>query len=176
MPRCSTIRENLTAWADGELSGRWRQRVETHLERCPVCHQQASELHSVVRRHERVLRRAVAIDPVDAHRLLGGVRRALAAQDLAGIEPRISWVRRWILRPLPLAVAASLLLTITLTEVAGGPDDVLVPLGVKDPPAEVSKKPVMFRDYAIIEQLEVLENFDTVVVEPLDDTQIFERG
>lgn len=179
MPRCRTVRENLTAWVDGELSDRWQQRIDSHLRRCSVCEHDARALQHSVDQQRLLLRQVMATPTSDVHALLGGVRQAIAAGSMSDAVPA-SWAgpraRHWFLRPLPLALAAAMVLTITLTEMAGGPDDVLVPLGVKAPPVAVTKKPAMFRDYAIIEQLEVLENFDTVVIEPLDDSQAFERG
>src|SRR5206468_3127715 len=100
------------------------------------------------------------------------VRRALSTASREAeyrARPRFDW--KWLLRPIPMALAAAALVVLMLVEVAGGPEDVLVPIGVKAPPPAVSHKPGLFRDYAIIEKLDALENFDTVEVEPLDDDQ-----
>ncbi len=178
MPRCPTIKENLTAWIDGELSVGWSERIEQHLARCPSCSDEARHLRGSVELQRRLLPQLVGASASDADRLFASVRRRIAAAG-ADEEPerwwrRVSWTG--LLRPLPMAAVAAVLLLVTLVEVAGGPDDVLIPVGVKAPPAVVSHKPGMFRDYAIIEELDALENFDTVEVEPLDDDQVSERG
>ncbi len=177
MPRCRKIKENLTAWIDGELALGANERVEQHLARCASCSDEARILRRSVESQRRLLPQVAGARPTDADRLLAAVRRRIAAAEPVEEE---GWWRRWSwtwgLRPLPMAVAAAVLLVVVFVEVAGGPDDVLVPVGVKAPPAAVSRKPAMFRDYAIIEKLEALENFDTVEVEPLDDDQASERG
>lgn len=177
MPRCRKVRENLTAWIDGEVSASWQERIEQHLMRCSACNEEAEQLRNSIEQQRRVLPRLVEAATVDSGALLAGIRRSLAADRRAEPTPgwrfNLDW--KWVLRPIPLALAAAALLLITLVEAAGGPEDVLVPIGVKRPPAAVAHKPGMFRDYAIIEKLDALENFDTVDVEPLDDDQA-ERG
>jgi anti-sigma factor RsiW len=56
MKRSCRFGKYLTAYADGELAGRARLRVEKHLENCPHC---ASELDSI-RASDRILRRQAA--------------------------------------------------------------------------------------------------------------------
>ena len=179
MPRCSRVRDDLTAWIDGALAPAATVRVEHHLARCPQCTQETQRLRQSIAAQQRLLPLLFEAKPVEAERLLAAVHRSIAS-GAAIAEDKQSWWRsfdwRQILRPLPIAVGAAVVVLITLVEVAGGPEDVLVPLGVKAPPAVVKKKPGMFRDYAIIERLDALENFDTVEVEPLDDEPAAEHG
>ncbi len=172
MPRCSTIKQNLTAWIDEELPQAQAERVDLHLARCLACSGEAELLRLSIDAQRQTLAQLVAVAEVDATALFARVRRAMAESPA---EPALAWWRDWswtsLARPVPLALAAAAVLVMALVEVAGGPEDVLVPIGVKAPPAVVSHKPGMFRDYAIIEKLDALENFDTVEVEPLDDDQ-----
>lgn len=183
MPRCSRVRDNMTAWLDGELSPRWTLRVENHVGRCTACAVEAQSLrHTLASQHillPQLLRGdVVPREQFRADRILADLHRAMAADDVPAAQRwnwgSVDWT--WWLRPIPVAVAAAAIIVITLVEVAGGPEDILVPLGVQAPPPVVSKKPGMFRDYAIIERLDALENFDTVDVEPLDDDQSAEQG
>jgi hypothetical protein len=100
------------------------------------------------------------------------LRSALAA------EPNPA-VRAWmpLFRPIAVAGAAAMVGAILLLlSVVGGPTAVLVPLGVESPPVAVTREPELFENYRLIQQLDVLENFDTVESEPLDDDQTYQQG
>jgi anti-sigma factor RsiW len=164
MSTCGTVRENLTAWIDGELSPRWTERVRGHVARCAACAAEADSLRSSIGLQRTVLRHLSTVADVDTAALQARLRRAMAAAD----TPRPSaW--RWLLRPVVLAPALALVLVLGLFTAAGGPADVLVPLGVAPPPPAVKRAPGLFKDYSLIEHLDALEHFDTVEAEPLDD-------
>jgi hypothetical protein len=56
---CDAIRDDLEAFADGELSGAWRQRVGEHLEVCERCTARVSEITDL----GEVLRAVPTFDP-----------------------------------------------------------------------------------------------------------------
>ncbi len=179
MPSCRRVKDNLTAWIDGEAGSSWNDRIQAHLARCPSCQAEAQSLREAVGHQRDMLGQLLGPAPSDAVRMLATIRNQAARRDQASwLEEEEGWWTRWawLARPVPVALAVAALLVVTLVEVAGGPEDVLVPIGAKAPPAAVKRKPAMFRDYAIIEKLEALENFDTVEVEPLDDVPTEEQG
>lgn len=179
MPSCRRVKNNLTAWIDGEAGRVWGDRIEAHLQRCPSCQAEEQFLRATISHQRELLCHLLNPVPSDTAGMLAAIRKQAAQQDhSAWLDEDEPWWTRWgwLLRPVPVALAVAALLMVTLVEVAGGPEDVLVPIGIKAPPAAVKRKPAMFRDYAIIEKLEALENFDTVDVEPLDDVDIEEQG
>ena len=171
MTSCGAVRENLTAWIDGELSPRWTERVREHITGCADCAAEAKNLRASITLQRRVLTHLTAVGDVDAAALHARLRRAVAAE----AEPRRS-VWSWILRPLVLAPALALLAVLVLFTAAGGPTDVLAPLGVAPPPPAVKRAPGLFKDYTLIQHLDELEHFDTVESEPLDDEQDAKTG
>ena len=44
---CVPFRQKLSAFADGEVSADWREKIEAHLAICPDCRQALSELRSL---------------------------------------------------------------------------------------------------------------------------------
>jgi anti-sigma factor RsiW len=170
MTSCRAVRENLTAWIDGELLPRWTERVRQHLAGCAQCAIEAEGLRGSIALQRQVLPRVVA-GAVDTVALQARLRRAVAAAP----EPREhAW--RWIFRPVVLAPAFAVLAALALFMFVGGPTDVLVPLGVAPPPAAMRRAPELFKDYTLIQHLDALENFDTVESEPLDDEQDAQTG
>ena len=57
--RCGLIQRWLPAYLDGDLPSFWRERLRSHLQRCPACRQELAELGEVVRR----VKAAPVIDP-----------------------------------------------------------------------------------------------------------------
>ena len=171
MASCGAVRENLTAWLDGELSPRWTERVRAHVAACAQCAAEADGLRSSIPSQTAVLKRLSTMDDVDTAVLHARLRRAIAA----AAEPRQSvWSR--LLRPVVLVPTCALLGVLALFTAAGGPTDVLVPLGVRPPPPAVKRAPELFKDYSIIQHLDELQHFDTVESEPLDDDQDSQTG
>lgn len=172
MTSCTTIQENLTAWIDGELSAEWGERVRDHVATCAACALEADSLRASIALQASGLKRLTATD-VDAAMLHARLRRAVAAE--VEVEPRRS-VWNWIFRPVVLAPALAVLAVLVLLTAAGGPTDVLVPLGVAPPPAAVKRAPDLFKDYTLIQHLDELQHFDTVESESLDDEQDAQTG
>ncbi len=171
MASCRVVRKNLTAWVDQELSPRWEQRVSSHLASCATCAAEAGRVRAAIERHRTVLPRAVAAGGIELGALRARLQRALAAEEQQA-EPL--W--RWRLRPLAFAGAAALAVALALVLFAGGPNAVLIPLGVQSPPPAVRHAPELFKEYQLIKDLDALENFDTVESVPLDDEQATQPG
>ena len=172
MASCGTVQEHLTAWIDGELSPRWGKRVREHLAGCARCAAEADGLRASIALQRRVLTRLTAAD-VDVAMLQARFRRAVDG-DAEVERHRSLW--NWLLRPVVLAPALATLAVIVLLSAAGGPTDVLVPLGVTPPPPAVRRAPDLFKDYTLIQHLDELRHFDTVESEPLDDEQDAQTG
>ncbi len=173
---CRGVQANLTAWVDGELSP-WRRRwLAWHLARCGECATAANSMEAVVRVQRQALLQLVTppVD-IDTANLLREVRRQLAADP--GADE--GWFARRLapgaLRPLVIT-AATVMVLLGFVARIGGPKDILIPLGVKSPPPKVKQEPDLFRNYSIIEELDALENFDTVEAEPLDENGAAQRG
>jgi anti-sigma factor RsiW len=164
MPRCQNVQRYLTAWVDGELSDRWKARVESHLEKCPRCLTEADSIRAAVQQQRALLLRAAVVEGVDTDRLRVQLRRQIATE---AEQPAIGW--GWLLRPLGFAGGAAAVAMLLVFALAGGPGAVLIPLGVESPPRAVTREPELFRDYLLIQHLDALENFDTVESVPLDD-------
>jgi anti-sigma factor RsiW len=171
MSSCRAVQENLTAWIDGELSARSAERVREHVAGCPRCATETDSLRASIGLHRTVLTRLSDAGDVDAAALRARFRRAVAVE---AAERRPSW--RWIFRPVVLAPALALLAVLLLFTAAGGPTDVLAPLGVAPPPPAVKRAPGLFKDYTLIQHLDALQHFDTVESEPLDDEQGAQTG
>lgn len=164
--QCTRIRQDLTAWVDGELAGRRRARLDDHLDQCPDCRVEAELLrHSVVA--QTMALRALA--PPDANLPLLWTRLSGA---MAG-EPRSLWRFGRAFAGFGLAAVAALLVGVRQ---AGGPEVLLVPIGVKSPPPKVKTKPRLFQEYPLIEKLEILENLDTVDAIQLDEESPSDAG
>ncbi|HTO58517.1 MAG TPA: hypothetical protein VMJ74_12015, partial [Pseudomonadales bacterium] len=66
----------------------------------------------------------------------------------------------WLWRPALAFAVASALLWLGSTAF-DEPAAVLISVGVKAPPPKLTQHPDLFKDYAIIQDLDVLEHFDT---------------
>jgi anti-sigma factor RsiW len=163
MARCRTVQSNLTAWVDGELSRRWERKVRDHLERCQLCAAEAEALRSAVEVQTRVLRQGLH----QAGVVPAGLWTRVAAHAQETHAAPLAWL--FWLRPVVIVCAVVVLSLVGFVSAAGGPQAVLIPLGVKAPPPAVKRAPSMFTQYRMIEKLEILENFDTVDAVPLDD-------
>jgi anti-sigma factor RsiW len=170
MPSCRSVRANLTAWIDGELSSRWEARVRRHLNGCEACVAEAENTRAAIESQRRWLGQAVALADFDPEPLRVRLRLAVAREP----QPAPGWL--WPLRPLALAGAAVAAAIALAVFIAGGPKAVLIPLGVEPPPPVVATETDLFKDYVLIQHLDALENFDTVESVPLDDDQTTHRG
>jgi anti-sigma factor RsiW len=176
MASCRVIRENLTAWIDGELSSRWDDRVRGHLAECAACTTEADGLRKSIALQRRALSQVTSLPGFDPAPAWARVQRALRTAAADTPETWTAVVRAWFSRPLALAGAAVAVGLILLLAVAGGPKAVLIPLGVAPPPVAVTSHPDLFKDYSLIQHLDALENYDTVESEPLDDDQASFNG
>jgi anti-sigma factor RsiW len=155
MPSCDSVRKELTAWVDGELSPRREEQVRRHLRSCPVCGAEAKAMRTAVEQQQQGLRRLDVAGDTDVPALYESLRRRLAQT-----RPRPPW---WTLHLNPgrvvsaVAVAAAAL---TLAWMAGGTDAILIPLGLETPPPALAGQAELFKDYAVIQHLEVLESLD----------------
>lgn len=176
MASCSDFREDLTAWVDGQLPDRYHEEIRQHLAICAPCSAEAESLRAAVAWQGRALQAVATLDGVDTVALRARLRRGLAAH--ADTESPV-----WSLRPLwasmwgrlALAGAAASVAAVALMWV-GGPAMVLIPLGLESPPPAVAQHTELFKDYPLIERLDVLEHFDTVESVPLDDESAAQRG
>lgn len=155
---CSAIREELTALADGALTGGADAVVRAHVAGCGDCAAELSGIQATVDLSRRVL-----VDELPT--LRPGFETRLRARLAEETERGRSRARWWRPAFVGALVAASVLL---MARSVGGPSAVLVPLGIQAPPKKVAEKPVLFKDYEIIEHLEELENFETVIQTPLE--------
>jgi anti-sigma factor RsiW len=168
MLRCWIARRNLTAWLDGELSESRARHIRHHLSCCGACSVEAEHLGAAVTWQRHTLPQLFRTEDVDT----GALRRALHTALAAERSPSIP-----LFRPVVVAGAAVMVgLILLLLSVAGGPNAVLIPLGVKSPPLAVTREPDLFENYQLIQRLDALENFDTVESEPLDNDQTPHHG
>jgi anti-sigma factor RsiW len=169
--KCLAVKEDLTAWCDGELSRRRAGRIEQHLAECTTCSAEVGSLSAAIRWQRQALPRATAVADCELDALQARLRRALAGE----AAPQAPF---WsgLFRPVAVAAAAAVAAVIVLFSIMGGPSAVLIPLGVEQPPVAVSSEPELFENYQLIQHLDALENFDTVESVPLDDDQTLHAG
>ena len=174
--RCSDLNEDLTAWIEGQLPERRGEQIRRHLVACASCRGEAESLRDAIAWQGKTLRAVVVERSVDAVALKERLRHKLLAE--AAERPAL-----WTLRDafgslwgrLALAGAAVSLGGVALV-LAGGPGMVLMPLGLESPPPAVVQRTDLFKDYPLIERLDVLEHLDTVESVPLDDDSVPQRG
>lgn len=167
MTSCKTIRENLTAWIDGELSQAELARVENHLADCETCATEARSLRQAVSWQTDILPGKLLDAPVDVGALRLGLHRRLAR--LRNREETVTSSWTWLLRPLAVAVSGAALSLLVIIWRSAEPQPLLVSLGVEAPPAEVVTRPEKFQYLDIIENLDVLEHFEAVQAVRLEE-------
>lgn len=156
--QCAEAREELTALVDGALVASEARAVRDHVRDCAACAAELAAVQAAVDFSRDAFGELPELRPGFETRLRARLAEAAAAP---------SWTRRFW-RPLfvgALATAGVLLMARSV----GGPSAVLVPLGIQAPPKKVAEKPVLFKDYQIIEHLDELENFETVIQTPLEN-------
>ncbi len=175
MSGCRNFSEDLTAWLDGQLPDRRREQVSRHLANCTRCTAEIDSLHAAITLQGHVLR-ALTVTSVDTEALKTRLRRTLAAE---GDEGTPVWRLRDVVASLwgRLALAGAVVsVAVAVLLLAGGPGMVLMPLGLESPPPAVVQRTELFKDYPMIERLDVLEHFDTVESVPLEDEGAAQRG
>jgi hypothetical protein len=174
--RCRSVAEDLTAWIEGGLPRRRDDRIRRHVAACADCAAQAESLRTAVAWQRRALQAVSAATDVDPAPLCAHLRRVLVAQAAEGrwgwrfLPPVSSLWGRVALAGAALSAAAVVLF------LAGDSGMVLIPLGLESPPPAVTRQTELFKEYPLIEQLDVLEHFDTVESVPLDDEGAAHRG
>ncbi|OHD70668.1 MAG: hypothetical protein A2177_16875 [Spirochaetes bacterium RBG_13_68_11] len=97
-------REILSAWLDGEIDSPWDGALEEHVGSCPDCRARLERLEGV--------RRSLLESPMpDWRPAMERVRSSLVSRGLASEKAAPVWRRRVSL-PVPLAVAAGLLVMV----------------------------------------------------------------
>ena len=167
MTSCKPLRENLTAWIDGELPKADGLRVEEHLTGCEACAAEARSLRQAVSWQTDVLPGKLLEAPVDVGALRWGLHRQLAQLREREEPATPSWA--WLFRPLALAASGFALALFVIVWRSAEPQPLLVSLGVEPPPAEVVTRPDKFQYLDVIENLDVLEHFEAVQAVHLED-------
>jgi hypothetical protein len=176
MSGCHDFSEDLTGWVDGQLPDRRYDQVRRHLAACVACSTEIASLRAAVTWQRQALRAMTAADGLDTVALKTRLRRTMAAEVDEAVPTwslREVWASMW--GRLALAGAA-VSLAVAVLLLAGGPGMVLMPLGLESPPPAVVQHTDLFKEYPMIERLDVLEHFDTVESVPLDDEGAAQRG
>ncbi len=161
--RCKAAHADLTAWLDGELPAGRAQRVARHVDSCAVCAAEAGTLRASVAEQREVLHAQLGAVAVDLDAMWHRLRPRLVETERVVSEPS-----GWLWRP-TLVLAASCLVVMLGVTAVGGPDTVLISVGLEAPPAPLVRKPDLFKEYAVIEKLDVLERFETADTELILD-------
>ena len=82
--RCSSFRNNLSAFLDNELDAGKRKQMELHISECADCHKEAEKLRDMINLIGGMER------PETPSQLWAGTRRRL---ETASETPARSWVR-----------------------------------------------------------------------------------
>lgn len=175
MPGCHNVSQDLTAWIEGELPERRCDHIREHLRTCVRCSAEAGSLRMAIAWQQRALSAVTTVDDLAIVAL-----RARLQSGLVEAEERTTlwrWRPVWSSMWARLAFAgAAVSFAVVVVLLAGGPGMVLMPLGLESPPAAVVQHTELFKDYPLIERLDVLEHFDTVESMPLDDESAAQRG
>ncbi len=145
----------LIAFLQDELTESDRVRVNAHLAGCPACRQTLDDFRQLL----GDLARAVP-DPPPIH---WGRYRAEIRERLAARQTSRSWLWNWLRHPLPAALGASLAVVLLFLAVQIGRDK---PEGNGEllvyEASPLMGKLELFRQYAMIERLDLLEEFDVI--------------
>ena len=159
--RCSAVQPMLVAWIDGGLTGRSARQVAAHLQHCRACASEAQTLRTTIAAQREMLQSRLSAETVDVDRLWQQFsRRARTVEH----RPARREFASWLWRPALAFAVASGLLWVGSTAFEG-PAAILISVGVKAPPPKLTQQPDLFKDYAIIQELDVLEHFDTAGVD-----------
>jgi anti-sigma factor RsiW len=159
---CNTVEKNSIAYLDGRLDPRHRREVEAHLAGCVACRARAQQFRELW----GILDEAPALRPSPSFD--AAVRMRIAQ------EPRRSGVWAWLAVPSPrlaVGVTALLVLSIWLSS--------LRPAAQAPPPEVVSTGDAEFRmiaDLPVLEDYDVLTNFEALSELPLQQTVKTEPG
>lgn len=103
---CTSIRQKLSAFADGEVSTDWREKIEAHLAICPDCRQALFELRSLWQALE---------DPLSAQARPGFTQDVLRKINGGTQAQRHDWSSFWgMMFPTPASIALVAMLGLAL--------------------------------------------------------------
>lgn len=166
---CAIARRHVIAWNDGELRGLTLRLLRSHFSSCETCRVEAE---AWAKEHQRQAAAFGALFPLSSAPI--DEQWACIEWRLGHENPRCGrrgfGLLRLPSRPRTLAVAAAVAAVLFASwKLAGVPQGVLLALGIKPPPVEVVRMPELFRDYAVVEELDLLEHLDTLGAnEPTD--------
>ncbi len=163
MTRCSDIRKDLTALADGALTGAEAERLRDHLQTCGDCRRELRSIERTV----HIQQSALAL-PLPELSLGFETRLRQKLAEANEVSPGWAAWLAWIWKPLAVAAVTATAILVAAGPL-GGPSTVLVPLGLQSPPPKLAKETELFQDYPIIEHLDEFENFESVEAIPLDE-------
>lgn len=176
MLRCRFFVKDLTAWIDGALDVKRSARVARHVARCVGCTREAADLRMSIAHQTDLLHVVTATDEVSPELLWMRLQGALATQAEATTQSQddSAWGWRgnlmWRRLMVPAALAGVVVsIAMVLLLHIGPPETLLIAFGVESPPPMVARQTELFMDYPLIQELDALENFDTVEAVPLDD-------
>ena len=139
----------LIAHLRGELGQAERRQVEAHLEACVACRREYEALRQVLA--------ALAAPTPEAEPHWGRYRAELREKLEARRAPR-----RWLLRPLPLALSAAMAGVLVAVFWLGGDREAsrngLTPVEQ----AVLGERLDMLRQYRVLQQLDMLEDLDLI--------------
>ena len=103
---CVPFRQKLSAFADGEVSADWREKIEAHLAICPDCRQALSELRSLWQALE---------DPISAQTRQGFTQDVVRKINGGTQSHRHDWSHFWgRMFPAPAGIALVAMLGLVL--------------------------------------------------------------
>lgn len=104
--RCALFRQKLAAFADGEMSADWREKIESHLATCPECRQALSELRSLWQALD---------DPISVQTRPGFTQDVLRKVNSGTYSHRPDWFHSWgRMFPAPAGIAMVAMLGLVL--------------------------------------------------------------
>ncbi|WP_084158904.1 anti-sigma factor family protein [Solidesulfovibrio alcoholivorans] len=103
---CALFRQKLAAFADGEMSADWREKIESHLATCPECRQALSELRSLSQTLE---------DPISVRTRPDFTQDVLRKVNSGACPHRHDWFHSWGKAfPAPAGIALAAMLGLAL--------------------------------------------------------------
>ena len=144
--KCRHVQERLAAYQDGEIGGKEREQIASHLEQCPACRKAYAEL-------EQVWQKLANIPEIEAS---PGFEQRLIARIRTEPEPRTLWGFSWFswayrIYPAPAMAAVILLIGLALGGVLG--NALVSGLASAPAPTQISRTDtdiVSFRAFAAV--------------------------
>jgi Putative zinc-finger len=161
--KCKRVRGDMVAWLDESLRPRRARQLARHVERCRACAAEADDLRASIALQQESLKSGVEAMQLDLDGLWRRTRRRLEERES---EPApATAAATWLLRPVLAVGLVSLMLWLGITAL-GGTSTLLISLGVEPPPQLLKRETDLFKNYPIIQELDVLERFHTADTGP----------